>query len=102
MRRLLWILPLLLLLASCNNYRASRGPADWIYVSETGNDSTGDGSSGNPYLTISKGVTEATVGDTVYIVAGTYNINATIDVPVGISIRGRFINNIKQYRIRIT
>jgi len=59
-----------------------------VYVATTGNDGTGDGSSGNPYLTISKGVTEATVGDTVYIVAGTYNINATIDVPVGISIMG--------------
>ena len=58
------------------------------YVDAAGNDGTGDGSSGNPYLTISKGVTEATVGDTVYIVAGTYNINATIDVPVGISIMG--------------
>jgi hypothetical protein len=76
------ILTILLLAVSLNGW------ATKIYIAPTGNDATGNGSSGNPYLTISKGVTEATVGDTVYIVAGTYNINATIDVPVGISIMG--------------
>lgn len=88
MKRLLVILPLLLLLFSCGNYRASRGPADWIYVATTGNDETGDGSAGAPYLTLGHAVTQATAGDTIYVTAGTYNINATIDVPVGISIMG--------------
>jgi len=89
MRRLLWILPLLLLLASCNNYRASRGPADWIYVSETGNDGTGDGSSGAPYATVSFACTQASAGDTVYVMAGTINQGTTqIVKPVGVSIYG--------------
>ena len=88
MRRLLWILPLLLLLASCNNYRASRGPADWIYVATTGNDGTGDGSAGAPYLTLGHAVTQATAGDTIYVTAGTYTITSQVAVPVGISIMG--------------
>lgn len=88
MRRLLWILPLLLLLASCNDYRASRGPADWIYVATTGNDGTGDGSAGAPYLTLGHAVTQATAGDTIYVTAGTYNISTQVAVPVGVSIMG--------------
>lgn len=88
MRRLLWILPLLLLLASCNNYRASRGPADWIYVATTGNDGTGDGSAGAPYLTLGHAVTQATAGDTIYVTAGTYNISTVVTLPVGVSIMG--------------
>jgi len=88
MKRLLWILPLLLLF-SCNNYRASRAPADWIYVSETGNDGTGDGSSGAPYATVSFACTQATAGDTVYVMAGTINQGTTqIVKPVGVSIYG--------------
>jgi len=88
MRRLLWILPLLLLLASCNNYRASRGPADWIYVSETGNDGTGDGSAGAPYATVSFACTQATAGDTVYVMPGTITETAQVVVPVNVSIYG--------------
>jgi len=87
MKKLLWILPLLLLL-SCNDYRASRGPADWIYVATTGNDGTGDGTSGAPYLTVAYAITQATSGDTIYINAGTYNIGTTITVPEAISLLG--------------
>lgn len=35
------------------------------YLSPTGNDTTGDGSSGNPWLTISKAHTSASSGDTI-------------------------------------
>jgi hypothetical protein len=89
MRRLFLILPLLLVIASCNQpYRGSRGPSDWIYISPTGNDETGNGTSGAPYLTLAKAVTEATAGDTIYVTAGTYNIATQIDLPAGISIYG--------------
>ena len=43
-----------------------------IHVKTTGNDTTGDGSDGNPYATISKGVAEATAGDVVNVHVGTY------------------------------
>ena len=79
MKRLIF-LPLLLLSLTLG--------ATKLYVATTGNDGTGDGSAGAPYLTIAKGVSEASSGDTVYIVSGTYNINATIDVAVGINIMG--------------
>ena len=85
MKKILWILPLLFLFA-CNNYRASRGPADWIYVSTTGNDGTGDGTSGNPYLTIATAISHASAGDTVFVKAGTYTISTQVAVGVAISL----------------
>lgn len=42
---------------------------DAVYVSTTGNDTTGDGSSGNPYATVAKGMRE---GNIVYLTAGTH------------------------------
>jgi hypothetical protein len=74
------------LLFSCNNYRASRGPADWIYVATTGNDGTGDGSSGAPYLTIGHAVSQASAGDTVFVKAGSYTISTQVAVGTGISL----------------
>lgn len=44
---------------------------DW-YVATTGNDTTGDGSIGNPYLTPTKAEAMASNGDTVHIGAGTF------------------------------
>ena len=40
-------------------------------MSTEGNDETGDGSIGNPYLSLMKCQTEATNGDIVYIRGGT-------------------------------
>ena len=48
-----------------------------IYVATTGNDTTGDGSSGNPYASVAKGVSVATAGDTVTLADGTYTENNT-------------------------
>lgn len=42
---------------------------DIVYVSTTGNDTTGDGSEGNPYATIGKGISQ---GNIVYLTAGTH------------------------------
>jgi hypothetical protein len=79
MKKLL-ILPLLLLTLTTF--------ADRVYVATTGNDGTGDGSISNPYLTIATGITNASSGDTVYVVAGTYNVTAQMAVGTGISIVG--------------
>lgn len=45
--------------------------ADW-YISPTGNDTTGNGSSGSPWLTLSKAYTGSSSGDTINVAAGTY------------------------------
>ena len=55
MKRLL-IIPLLLLSLTLG--------ATKVYVATTGNDATGDGTSGNPYLTIATGISHAFAGDT--------------------------------------
>ena len=43
-----------------------------VFVSSTGNDSNGDGSISNPYLTLEKASQEAAPGDTIYLRGGTY------------------------------
>lgn len=43
-----------------------------IYVATTGNDSTGNGSQGNPYQTITKALAVAVAGDTILLADGTY------------------------------
>ena len=43
-----------------------------IYVAKTG-DNTNDGSFANPYLTIQKGIDEASEGQKIYVLPGTYN-----------------------------
>ena len=59
-----------------------------IYVNTTGNDTTGNGTSENPFLTIEKGVSTAVAGDTVNIADGTYsgtgNNQITIYQPITI------------------
>jgi len=52
------------------------------YVTKIGNDTSGDGSSGNPWLTISYALTQVSAGDTINVAAGTYNENITIDKAV--------------------
>lgn len=55
-----------------------------IYIAKTGNDTTGDGSSGNPYLTIGKGITVANPGDEISVGNGTYSENLTINKALGL------------------
>lgn len=50
-----------------------------IYVTKTGDDSTGDGSLSSPFLTIGASILAATPGDEISIGDGTYNENITIN-----------------------
>lgn len=44
------------------------------YISPSGNDSTGDGSALNPYLTVTKARAMTSNGDTIYLLAGDYTV----------------------------
>ena len=45
-----------------------------ICVSTTGNDENGDGTKEKPYATLSKAINEATSGQKIYVMAGTYTL----------------------------
>ena len=66
------------------------------YVSTTGNDTTGDGSSGNPWLTINYAIGQAGGGDTINVAAGTFSETVTVNqslilrgAQAGVDARGR-------------
>jgi len=61
----------------------SLASASTKYVAKTGNDNTGDGSSGNPYLTIEKLFTVMSAGDSAVIRSGTYTPATTLVPPSG-------------------
>jgi len=60
------------------------------FVAKNGNDTTGDGSIVNPYLTIQKGITETGVNGAVLIAGGIYEetINITQSVHIQEMVRG--------------
>jgi len=70
MKRAFWqgVLPLMLWIlfaaypAYCSTY----------YLDPNGNDTTGNGSIGNPWFTITKAVTAMAAGDTTYLRGGRY------------------------------
>jgi pectin methylesterase-like acyl-CoA thioesterase len=53
--------------------------ADTYYVATTGDDGIGDGSSGNPWMTIQHAVNTITEGDTIIVRDGTYNENVYVN-----------------------
>ena len=53
-----------------------------IFVATTGNDSTGDGSSGNPYLTVGKAFSVMAAGDVIRVKVGTYTITSALALPL--------------------
>jgi parallel beta-helix repeat protein len=67
------------------------------YVRKTGNNTTGTGTTGNPWLTIAKGHSVATSGDTLIVGDGTYN--EAVTVKTGVTLRAE---NAGEARIRAT
>ncbi len=61
---------------------------DEVYISTTGNDTTGDGTIGNPYASLSKGILETNPNGTLHVATGTYtgalNVGITIDKNISI------------------
>ncbi|HMK03313.1 MAG TPA: T9SS type A sorting domain-containing protein [Ferruginibacter sp.] len=63
--------------------------ASTYYVSTTGNDATGNGTSGNPWRTLYKATSTVTAfGDIIHINAGNYTETQRSNLRVGISIEG--------------
>jgi Chlamydia polymorphic membrane protein (Chlamydia_PMP). len=54
-----------------------------VYVSTTGNDTTGDGTKDNPYLTIQTGLNNVLEGGTVHLQAGTYTGTGNVNLNIG-------------------
>lgn len=52
------------------------------YISPTGNDSTGNGSSALPWLTLQKACLSVLNGDTIYLADGNYSSEAIVDLSV--------------------
>lgn len=50
------------------------------YISSTGSDTTGNGTLGNPYATVSKALTVCANTDTIRLVTGTYTITSTTNI----------------------
>jgi hypothetical protein len=57
-------------------------PANYVYVGKNGNDTTGDGSAGNPYLTVGAAITASSSGTTLWIFPGNYTENITFKAGV--------------------
>ncbi len=64
-----------------------------VYVTSGGNDTTGNGSSGNPYRTVFKAASVATSGKTINVGSGTFNETQVISIPLGVSVQGAGANN---------
>jgi predicted outer membrane repeat protein len=60
---------------------SSASAADW-YVNTTGNDTSGDGSAVNPYLTIGKGINSASDDDIVIISDGIYSGTGNTEIQI--------------------
>ena len=60
------------------------------YVSTTGNDTSGDGSSAKPWRTLQYAVTKvsANLGHTIQLASGTFIENGLINIPPGVNIAG--------------
>lgn len=65
-------------------------PTNYIYVGKNGNDTSGDGSAGKPYLTIQAAIDAASSGTIVFPFPGTYVENITFKAGVNITSPVRF------------
>ncbi len=64
------------------------------YIDPAGHDDTGDGSVGNPWLTLRKATTTVTTGNTIHVNAGTYVETLQSPLAAGVSIIGEGITSI--------
>lgn len=81
---------IVLLLAFALAFASMPSAADY-YVSTTGNDTTGDGSSGNPWATIQFAINRVSAGDTIHIAVGNYTEN--IEANKSVNLLGAGANN---------
>lgn len=58
------------------------------YISPSGNDGTGDGSIGNPWKTLYKATNTVTTGNTINVLAGTYDETLSSILATGVNILG--------------
>jgi hypothetical protein len=65
---------------------AAGADANNVFISPSGNNTTGNGSIGNPYQTLARAVTAVSSGGTIFVNDGTYSISGdyTISKPVTI------------------
>ena len=64
------------------------------YVSVNGNDSNDGNHQQGPYLTITKALSVAQSGDTIFVFPGTYTEITPLTVPVGVTVRGLDIRTV--------
>ena len=76
--------------SNANVQNAKVKPSAYLYVAKSGNDTTGDGSANNPYLTVSKAITAATSGTTIYIFPGSYSESLTLKAGVNLTSPARY------------
>ena len=70
-------------------------PSNYLYVGKNGNDTTGSGGANKPYLTVSKAITEATSGTTLFIFPGTYTEDITLKAGINMVAPAKFSVYIK-------
>jgi len=84
------LLPVLLLLALAGT--SARLQATDLFVSPLGSDSGGDGSSANPFRTLTKAMSAAATGDAIHMASGNYDTFAGEGFPIifkdGVSVFG--------------
>ena len=62
--------------------------ATTYYISPTGSDATGKGTTALPFKTIFKAASVANSGDIIHVNAGTYTESQSTSLPAGVSIEG--------------
>ncbi len=62
------------------------------YVSTSGSDGSGDGSSGNPWATIQHAIDQVSANDVIHVGDGTYNLSSPITVDKALTLTGNTSN----------